>query len=316
MTDDQQSISPTTGSNRRDVMKALGAGTALGVAGVAAGEEHEGDEDVDENDEEHDIEEAAEADHVVELRVEESPRPLRPFEFFYEPTGLQVEPGDEVAFVFETPGHTVTLYHPAVGRGRRGPTDADPFSSPMLGWDPDSLEEGVDEPPEAVHDGDEGDGDLLQLQENETDDEVIDDDEVTDDEADEEEAEVDDDEDDDEEDEAEDPQPDVWTYTFETEGVYDLYCAPHEAFGMAMRVVVGDETDTEFEVDSARDLTSPPEGPVGFAKAVLTDSALEPDEIADEEQIEWADLELNRKRDGEDDHHENDEDDDNENETQ
>lgn len=32
-----------------------------------------------------------------------------------------------------------------------------------------------------------------------------------------------------------------WLYRFEEEGVYDLFCAPHEWAGMGMRIVVGDD---------------------------------------------------------------------------
>lgn len=32
-----------------------------------------------------------------------------------------------------------------------------------------------------------------------------------------------------------------WLYRFEKEGVYDLFCAPHEWGGMGMRIVVGDD---------------------------------------------------------------------------
>ena len=32
-----------------------------------------------------------------------------------------------------------------------------------------------------------------------------------------------------------------WLYRFEKEGVYDLFCAPHEYAGMGMRIVVGDD---------------------------------------------------------------------------
>ena len=32
-----------------------------------------------------------------------------------------------------------------------------------------------------------------------------------------------------------------WLYRFEEEGVYDLFCAPHEWGGMGLRIVVGDE---------------------------------------------------------------------------
>ncbi|WP_336359847.1 plastocyanin/azurin family copper-binding protein [Haladaptatus sp. ZSTT2] len=31
-----------------------------------------------------------------------------------------------------------------------------------------------------------------------------------------------------------------WLYQFDVEGLYDIVCAPHELFGMAMRIVVGD----------------------------------------------------------------------------
>lgn len=34
-----------------------------------------------------------------------------------------------------------------------------------------------------------------------------------------------------------------WLYSFDEPGVYDVVCAPHELLGMAMRIVVGDETD-------------------------------------------------------------------------
>jgi len=34
-----------------------------------------------------------------------------------------------------------------------------------------------------------------------------------------------------------------WLYRFEEEGVYDLFCAPHEWGGMGMRIVVGDDPD-------------------------------------------------------------------------
>lgn len=33
-----------------------------------------------------------------------------------------------------------------------------------------------------------------------------------------------------------------WLYEFAEPGVYDVVCAPHELFGMAMRIVVGEET--------------------------------------------------------------------------
>lgn len=38
------------------------------------------------------------------------------------------------------------------------------------------------------------------------------------------------------------PEGGFWLYKFEEPGVYDMVCAPHEFFGMALRIVVGDET--------------------------------------------------------------------------
>lgn len=42
-----------------------------------------------------------------------------------------------------------------------------------------------------------------------------------------------------------------WLYQFDSPGTYDMFCAPHEVFGMVMRLVVGDpngeDYDGEFE---------------------------------------------------------------------
>jgi plastocyanin len=38
-----------------------------------------------------------------------------------------------------------------------------------------------------------------------------------------------------------------WLYQFDTPGTYDLFCAPHEFFGMVMRVVVGDPDDPAYD---------------------------------------------------------------------
>ncbi|GAA0671388.1 FxLYD domain-containing protein [Natronoarchaeum mannanilyticum] len=54
-------------------------------------------------------------------------------EFVFEPTGLAVESGDVVRFTLASPDHTVTAYHPALGRQRRVPEGVPPFSSPVLG---------------------------------------------------------------------------------------------------------------------------------------------------------------------------------------
>jgi len=46
-----------------------------------------------------------------------------------------------------------------------------------------------------------------------------------------------------------------WLYKFEEPGVYDLFCTPHDPFGMAMRIVVGDVTEPVV-----RELGRPPAG--------------------------------------------------------
>jgi plastocyanin len=38
-----------------------------------------------------------------------------------------------------------------------------------------------------------------------------------------------------------------WLYEFACEGTYDLYCAPHQIFGMVMRLVVGDPDSAEYD---------------------------------------------------------------------
>ncbi|WP_081661365.1 plastocyanin/azurin family copper-binding protein [Halopiger djelfimassiliensis] len=38
----------------------------------------------------------------------------------------------------------------------------------------------------------------------------------------------------------------AWLYRFERDGVYDLYCGPHEIAGMAMRIVVGELVEGEL----------------------------------------------------------------------
>jgi len=36
------------------------------------------------------------------------------------------------------------------------------------------------------------------------------------------------------------PIGESWTYTFDVPGTYDIWCGPHEHYGMAMRIVVGE----------------------------------------------------------------------------
>jgi plastocyanin len=76
-----------------------------------------------------------------------------------------------------------------------------------------------------------------------------------------------------------------WFYEFETEGVYDIYCPPHEVFGMVMRIVVGDVTETDFGPAAPQFL-----GPLEFAKNIFAQSDLEPATIRAEGPIHWDDL--------------------------
>lgn len=257
----------TFGPYRRDIMKALGAGTAVGLfGGIAAADEHdeEADDDNEMDDEmddetidedEVDDEVTEQTVHTVRTLITESTNPERPADFFYQPTGLAIEAGDVIKFVFTTPDHTVTSYHPAYGMQRRIPSGVQPFSSPILGWEPHSLPDDIDMPPEPQQNGDGDNG----------------------------------------------PTPTSWLHAFETPGVYDLECAPHEAFGMAMRVVVGEETETEFETSDPDQLPPPRAGPVEFSRQVLTDPNLEPEAIVEEGRVEWMDLEANQEVDDVDD---------------
>lgn len=283
----QQQQSTASGSYRRDVMKALGAGTALGVfGGVASAQDQEdepGEDDPTETEEE-----PAETDedvlertvHIVRTLITESTNPERPADFFYQPTGLHIEEGDVIKFVFETPDHTVTSYHPVYGMQRRIPSGVQPFSSPLLGWDPQSLPADIDMPPgengEPVEENGAEEENGENADQNGENEENGDADEQSD------------------EQEAAAPVPSTWLYAFETPGVYDLECAPHEGFGMAMRVVVGEETETAFETSDPDDLPPPRAGPVGLSRGVLTDPNLEPESIVEQGRVEWLDLEVNQ----------------------
>lgn len=142
MQDDRSISGPTL--DRRRMLQALGAGTALAGlgTGTAAADDHCYPEELVSGDDVHpvfgfsalkaDIEPPVEPDHEIEAMI----RPVEGREipeFFYEPTGLFVEPGDTVRFTLATPHHTVTAYHPAFGQVRRVPDGVPPFSSPVLG---------------------------------------------------------------------------------------------------------------------------------------------------------------------------------------
>jgi plastocyanin len=150
--------------------------------------------------------------------LEPSLRPGEPepnLDFLFDPMGFRVAPGDVVSFLFSTPEHSVTAYHPAQGRQRRIPEGLPPFSSPVL-----SVGR-------------------------------------------------------------------RWFYRFDEPGVYDLFCAPHEVFGMVVRVVVAEE-----EAVPSTDFSRGGRPPAGFAGAVLDDPALAPENIVENGPIAWQDLEV------------------------
>jgi plastocyanin len=78
-----------------------------------------------------DVEPPIEPDREVELRTgmrEDRPNP----EFFFDPTGVCVEPGDTVRFSMVSPFHNVMAYHPGFGQARRVPENVPPISSPLF----------------------------------------------------------------------------------------------------------------------------------------------------------------------------------------
>ena len=156
------------------------------------------------------------ADHTVDLRIDErhgAPPGTIP-EFFFEPTGLAIKPGQTVRFRALTPHHTVTAYHPQHVKTLRVPEGVPPFSSPVM------------------------------------------------------------------------PVGESFSYTFTLPGVYDLWCAPHEFFGMVMRLVVGEASGpgtvptTDFS----------PSGTTLNAGAVLSDPALAPERILQRGKVSWTEL--------------------------
>ncbi|WP_049998220.1 cupredoxin domain-containing protein [Halococcus sediminicola] len=177
-----------------------------------------------------------EPDHEVQALIrphEDVPIP----EFYFEPTGLFVEPGETVKFTMATPHHNVVAYHPQFGFQRRVPQLVPPFSGPML------------------------------------------------------------------------PAGGYWLYTFEKPGVYEMNCAPHEYFGMVMRIVVGEVSGPAAE--PLPDLCAAPAEDAGTEEAhagpelrlpeltaytVLSDSALDPEHIVERGRVDWDELAPDSKR--------------------
>lgn len=91
-----------------------------------------------------------------------------------------------------------------------------------------------------------------------------------------------------------------WLFTFDEPGVYDLFCPPHEVFGMVMRLVVGEPTGPG--TSEVPDPCAPAEGgeggrpPALTAALVLRDPALAPENIVSEGTVEWSAIAPENKR--------------------
>jgi plastocyanin len=307
------------------VLKTLAAAGALGALGAST--LGAGERDAGGTRQLAGLDEHTDTVHTVQTLIAGPPtNPERPADFFYEPTGLHVQPGDVVRFQFPTPDHNVVGMHPAYGMRRRVPLGVDAFSSPLLGFDPNSIPGDMVDPPAVPGEGGgEGGGgpagnatatagttteamagnatatagttteamagnatatagttteamagnatatagtttEAMAGNETEAMGEAS---------------------------PGEGPVPDTWLLAFDTPGVYDMICSPHEGFGMAMRVVVGEETDTAFETSDPGALPEPRLGPVGLSRVTLTDPALEPEAIVDAGTVRWSELEAN-----------------------
>jgi plastocyanin len=257
-------------------MKAIGAGATLSAFGgttvvgatsaadnVAATQEQ--DDDTDDG-----SDNSAGSVHVVQTLVGPPTNPERPADFFYEPTGFHAQPGDVVKVVFAAPDHNVLSYHPAFGMRRRVPTGVDPISAPVSGWRPSSIPGDQIEPPTLMIGEDGGDNSQDSDDGGDGGDGSGDDGGGSG---------------------ANEPVPDTFLFALETPGVYDFVCSPHEAFGMAMRVVVGDVTEARFETSNPENLPEPRNGPFGLARVTLTDPALQPENIVEQGTVRWEDLE-------------------------
>jgi plastocyanin len=155
----------------------------------------------------------AQTTHDVQLMIVEIEGRELP-EFYFEPVGLLVQPGDTVRFVAATPHHTATAFHAQHVKAHRVPEGVPPFSSPVI------------------------------------------------------------------------PIGEVWEYTFDVPGTYDLWCGPHEPYGMVMRIVVGEpagpaeEPVTDFG----------PMGALAAAGTVLNDPALASNNIVAAGSVSWSDI--------------------------
>lgn len=252
----------TYSPSRRTVLAALGTGGAAAAVGSASASGSASTQE-DDGEDGGGTQPARAAVHDVEMLVRGPPtNPERPADFFFQPTGLHVQPGDVIRVRASTPDHNVVSYHPAFGMRRRVPLGVAPIASPLLGFDPATVPGDMVDPPGEGGEGDEP----MEGTATPTPDETP---------TDEEQPPL---------------RPQEFLFTVRTPGVYDFLCSPHEVFGMAMRLVVGDETAAPFETSDPSALPEPRVGPVGLARATLTDPTLEPEAIVDAGNVSWEDL--------------------------
>jgi len=82
------------------------------------------------------------------------------------------------------------------------------------------------------------------------------------------------------------PVGETWSYTFTIPGTYDLWCGPHEMYGMAMRIVVGEPGGpaeapvTEFG----------PDGVFGAAGVLLNQPELASSRIVELGRVAWSEV--------------------------
>ena len=87
-----------------------------------------------------------------------------------------------------------------------------------------------------------------------------------------------------------------WLYTFEQEGVYDVFCGPHQIFGMAMRIVVGSATGPGTSpIIVGPPAEEPPFQPFLTSGLVLSDPALEPQNIISQGTVSWNEVSAESK---------------------
>jgi plastocyanin len=83
-----------------------------------------------------------------------------------------------------------------------------------------------------------------------------------------------------------------WLYRFTIKGVYDLFCFPHIAFGMVMRILVFDPAEDDLDDDSFDEYGNFTHPAFANNDRVLSDDRLDPGTIANEGDIAWDSLSL------------------------